>query len=194
MNRITTIVIGLSAGLFISAQASAQSREDLSYTYLEGGASIVNIDTGPFSETEFGFNVRGSLDTAGGLYLQGSWDRWSIDVGSFEIDTDLFKFGAGYRFELGTATDLFLEGSYAELDAGGGGDDGFRGDIGVRHGFSDNVEGRVFGGFLTDGSNADAIAGADVLFKFTENFGFSLGFETFEFDLNVFRANLRLSY
>ena len=91
-------------------------------------------------------------------------------------------------------TDLFLEGSYAALEVGPFDDDGFRGDIGLRHGFTDMVEGRVFGGYQSDGDNGDGILGADVLFKFHPSFGLSVGVETYEFDLNIYRANLRLSF
>lgn len=192
------------AGLALTAvtmgcnTAIAQSDGDLSYSYLEGGVSIADIDVGFVSETETGFNIRASADLAEGLYAHGSWDRWetdfSVPFGSFDEDIDLYKVGLGYRFNLQQNTDLFFEGSYAALEIGSADDDGFRGDIGLRHGFNNRVEGRVFGGYQSDGDSGDAILGADLLFKFHRNFGLSAGVETYEFDLNIYRANLRLSF
>ncbi|HKL49926.1 MAG TPA: hypothetical protein VJ908_02065 [Wenzhouxiangellaceae bacterium] len=192
------------AGLALTAvtvgcnMAMAQSGGDLSYSYLEGGVSIVEIDAVGISETETGFNVRASADLAGGVYVHGSWDRWEAGIRrpfiNSDFDIDLYKFGLGYRFNLQPNTDLFVEGSYAAIEIGSTDDDGFRGDIGLRHGFNDRVEGRVFGGYQSDGDSGDGILGADLLFKFHRNFGLSLGVETYEFDLNIYRANLRLSF
>lgn len=147
-----------------------------------------------FSETEAGFNFRGSLDLVSGFYLHGSWDSWDVDVGPFDADSDLFRFGGGWRHSLQPNTDLFVEGSYTELEVGSAEDDGFRGDIGVRTDFDGRIEGRVFGGVLADGSDADGILGGDLLFKLNPNLGLSVGAETFEFDTTIYRANARLSF
>lgn len=180
---LTAVAVGCNT-------AMAQSGGDLSYSYLEGGVSVADFDLGGFSDSETGFNFRASADIAGGVYAHGSWDRWELG----NLDTDLYKLGLGYRFNLQPNTDLFIEGSYAALEVGPFDDDGFRGDIGLRHGFNDSVEGRVFGGFQSDGDSGDGILGADLLFKFHRNFGLSVGVETYEFDLNIYRANLRLSF
>lgn len=189
-----TIIAGIAiSALSLGCQsAMAQSGGDLNYSYIEGGVSVIDIDERGFSETEVGFNFRGSVDLGGALYAQGAWDRWEIDVGPFELDTDLYKFGLGYRFALQPSTDLFVEGSYAALEVESVDEDGFRGDVGLRHGFNDGLEGRVFGGYQT--GIDEAVVGADLLFKFQPNFGLSVGVETYEFDLNIYRANLRLSF
>lgn len=188
---LTAVAIGCNS-------AMAQSGGDLSYSYIEGGVSMADIDAAFISETETGFNIRGSADIAGGLYAHGSWDRWETDIPfrlrSRDLDIDLYKFGLGYRFNLQPSTDLFVEGSYAALEIDSVDDDGFRGDIGLRHGFTDMVEGRVFGGYQSDGDAGDGIFGADLLFKLNPSFGLSVGVETYEFDLNIYRANLRLSF
>ncbi|MCA1777883.1 MAG: hypothetical protein LC637_00450 [Xanthomonadaceae bacterium] len=187
-------------GLAISAlslgfnPAIAQTSSDLSYSYIEGGLSVADIDVGFVSETEAGFNLRASVDLAQGVYAHGSWDRWEVDFGAFDADTDLYKIGLGYRFNLQPNTDLFVEGSYAAIEVGSVDDDGFRGDIGLRHGFSERIEGRLFGGYQGDGDDGDAVVGADLLLKFQRNIGISVGVESFEFDFNIFRANLRLSF
>ena len=178
------------ASALLIAGASHAAAQELNYSYLEGGVSVIDIDVGPISESEVGFNIRGSLELADGFYLQGAWDRWDVDFGQ----TDLFRVGAGYHWALQNSTDLFIEGSYARFEIGSSDDDGFRGDIGLRHAFNDRVEGRAYGGYQGDGSDGDVLVGTDLLFKFTENFGFSVGAETFEFDVNVFRGNLRLSF
>lgn len=198
MSNKTLSGLALAAVALGCNAAMAQSAGDLSYSYLEGGVSVADIDVGFISETETGFNIRASADLAGGVYAHGSWDRWESDVngpfGSFDFDIDLYKFGLGYRFDLQPNTDLFFEGSYAALEAGSADDDGFRGDVGLRHGFNDRVEGRVFGGYQSDGDAGDGILGTDLLVKLNPNFGISVGVETYELDFNIYRANLRVSF
>ncbi|PKL95527.1 MAG: hypothetical protein CVV18_05205 [Gammaproteobacteria bacterium HGW-Gammaproteobacteria-8] len=164
------------------------SAEDMSYSFIEGGTSWLDPDG--FSGTELGFNVRFSADLVNGFYLQGAWDSWDVD----SFDVDLYRIGAGYRYSLQQSTDLFFEASYAAFEVGPFDDDGFRTDIGLRHGFGKRAEGRIYGGYQGDGSSGDIVLGADLLFKFNDTLGLSAGVETFEFDTNVFRTNLRLSF
>ncbi len=178
------------AALMAAGLPQLASAEDMSYSFIDGGASWLDPDG--FSGTEFGFNVRFSADLVNGFYLRGAWDSW--DVGPFDIDVDLYRIGAGYRYSLRQSTDLFFEASYAAFEVGSDDDDGFRADIGVRHGFGERVEGRIYGGYQGDGSDGDVLLGADLLFKFNDMLGLSAGVETFEFDVNVFRTNLRLSF
>jgi len=192
VKRIHTGIIVAAA--LLASPAYGQSTGNLSYSYIEGGLSVLNIDDSFVDETELGFNIRGSVDLQHNVYLHGSWDRWDVDIGRFDLDTDLFKFGIGYRTELSQTTHLFYEGSWTRIEVGSASDDAFRADIGLRHGFSPNVEGRVFGGYATDFSGGDAVLGADALFKVSRSVGVSVGVETFEFDLNIFRVNLRLSF
>lgn len=199
MHKNTLAGLALTAVAMGCNTAMAQSADDLNYSYFEAGVSIADIDVGFISETDTGFNLRASADIASGLYAQGSWDRWNTNFRGafntrFDLDIDLYKFGLGYRFDLQPNTDLFFEGSYAALEIGSADDDGFRGDVGLRHGFNDRVEGRVFGGYQGDGDAGDGILGADLLVKLNRNFGISVGVETYEFDLNIYRGNLRVSF
>lgn len=194
MNSKTLIATTL--GMLVAGTATAQSQPatGLNYTFLEGGLSVIDIDERGFSETEAGYNFRGSLDLVNGFYLQGSLDQWEVDVGPFDVDTDLLKLGGGYRHSLQPDTDLFVEASYSELEVGSEEQDGLRSDVGVRSDLGGGIEARAFGGILADGSDAEGILGADLLYKFNRNLGFSVGAETFEFDTNIFRANARVSF
>lgn len=185
---------GLVAGVMTLGTAQAQSDSGLSYSFIEGGVSVIDLDAGSFDEDETGFDVRASLDLAGGVYLHGSWDRWNIEIGPFDLDTDLYKIGAGYRHSVAARTDVFVEASYAALEIGSLDDDGFRADVGLRSALGERFEGRVFAGLQTDGGNPDGLLGADLLFKLTPTVGINLAAETYEFDTNLFRANLRLSF
>ncbi|NCO20020.1 MAG: hypothetical protein GW900_08265 [Gammaproteobacteria bacterium] len=191
MNR-KTLNAAMLAPLVAAGMPQLASAQELNYSFIEGGASWLDPDG--LSGTELGFNVRFSADLINGFYLQGAWDSWDIDVGPFDIDADVYRIGAGYRYSLQQATDLFFEASYAVFDVGPVDNDGFRADIGLRHGFGERVEGRIYGGYQGDGSDGDALLGADLLFKFNDRLGLSAGVETFEFDTNVFRTNLRVSF
>lgn len=187
-----TLNVAMLAALMTAGLPQLASAQELSYSFIEGGVSWLDLDG--VSGTETGFNVRASADLAGGFYLQGAWDSWDVDVGFFDVDADLYRIGAGYRHTLQQGTDLFFEASYAVFEVGSADDDGFRTDIGVRHAIGERTEGRIYGGYQGDGSDGDLLLGADLLFKFNDTVGLSAGVETFEFDTNVFRTNLRVSF
>lgn len=183
-----TLNAAMLGALMAAGLPQLGSAQELSYSFIEGGASWLDIDG--VSGTETGFNLRASADLAGGFYLQGAWDSWDVSF----FDVDLYRIGAGYRHSLQQGTDLFFEASYAVFEVGSADDDGFRTDIGVRHAIGERAEGRIYGGYQGDGSEGDLLLGADLLFKFNDTIGLSAGIETFEFDTNVFRTNLRLSF
>lgn len=178
---------GLIAGAVLLAGSVQAQSGDLSYTYIEGGLSVVDVDNGGSEE---GFNVRGSSLLTENLYLQGSWDR--IDVARGNLD--VFKIGLGFRAPVNDSFDWFVEGSYLQADAEGVDQaDDARLDVGFRGALNQHVEGRVYGGFVFPDSD-EYLFGTDLLFKLSDQFGVSVGVESIEFDVHFFRANLRLSF
>lgn len=193
--KFRVIPLALILGSYaIGAGALAQPQSSFNYSYVEGGLSLADIDVRGFSETEVGFNFAGSVALDEAFYVQGSWDRWDIDAGAFSRDTDFVNLGLGYREATNNNTDYFVEASYTRLDVGARGDGFLRGDLGLRHDFGQGFEGRVYGGLLTDFSEGDTVFGVDGLLHLAQNMGVSLGYETVDFDLNIFRANFRLTF
>lgn len=190
MKRAVSCFGAIVGAALLVGNAQAESTE-LSYSYIEGGLSVLDLDGDPF-DREGGFNFRGSVELNENFYLQGSWDRWEV-LGE---DLDSFKFGVGYRMPIADATDAFFEGSYirAEVDSLDLDDDGARVDAGIRHSFGRNLEGRVFGGFAYTDEDESFVSGVDALMKIEENFGLNVGYENVEFDDHIFRINARFSF
>ncbi|MEM7054085.1 MAG: hypothetical protein AAF446_06000 [Pseudomonadota bacterium] len=184
MKKAVTYIGLIAGGFLLAASVQAQSGE-LSYSYIEGGYSWFDVDGGG---DEDGFNIRGSADLQNGLYLHGSWDR--IET---REDLDTYKLGLGFRANLNDSTDWFVEASYFRVDAGNNEADDARVDLGIRTALNNNLETRVFGGFLFPDSD-EYLVGADFLIKFNDRFGLSLGAETIEFDVHMVRANVRFSF
>jgi len=182
------------ASYILAAAVLAQPQSNFGYDYAEGGLSLADIDERSLSETEVGFNLAGSVALDEAFYVQGSWDRWDIGTDSFDLDTDFVNLGLGYREATNNSTDYFIEASYTRLDVGSRGDGFIRGDLGLRHDFGGGLEGRIYGGYLTDFSGGDTTFGLDGLLHLSRNTGVSLGYETVDFDLNIFRANFRLKF
>ena len=178
---------GLIAGAVLLAGSVQAQSGDLSYTYIEGGLSVVDVDNGGREE---GFNLRGSSALSDNLYMHGSWDRIDVPRG----DLDIFKIGLGFHSAVNESVDWFVEGSYFRADSDGvDAADDARLDIGIRASLNNHVEGRVYGGFIFPESD-EYLFGTDLLFKLSDQFGVSVGVETIEFDVHFFRANLRLSF
>lgn len=181
----TALAVVVAAAPFTSAFA----QDGMSWTWIEAGVSVIDPDGGDSQE---GFNVRGSGAISDSLYLQGALDRW--DVGSDELH--YYKAGIGFQSGIGDNVATFVEFSYAGIELGGFDQDGGRLDFGVRAAPGNGpVEIRGYVGAQADGfEDPEFLGGADLLFKFGDRFGLSLGAETFEFDVAIYRANLRLNF
>ena len=179
----------IAGGLLLAGSVQAQSG-DLSYSYIEGGLSVFDPDG---LSSEEGFNIRASAAFSENVYGFASWDRHEFDFFFGDEDFDNYQIGLGLNFALNDSADWFVQGSYLHAGFDDFDEDVFRADIGLRQAFSDRFEGRIFGGY-TVGDFDEAVLGGDVLVKFTDQFGLSLGAETYEFDDTYFRANLRVIF
>jgi len=181
MERSLKYLAFLAFLTLLVSHAQAQS-DSLGYSYIEGGLSVIDVDGGGSEE---GFNVRSSIDLSNGLYFIAAWDRVN--------ELDLVKAGLGFHAPISSTTDWFVEASYFSAEANGSDADDARLDLGIRTALNRNLEGRVFAGFLFPDSE-EYLVGADILFKFSDVLGVSLGAETIEFDVHILKANLRFSF
>ena len=191
MDKLWMPAVALAAVATLAPVAPAQAQDGMSWSWIEGGLSVLDLDG---AGSEEGFDVRFSAGVTDNVYLLGSWDRHSIDTFFGDIDIDNYRFGAGFHADLSATAAWFVEASYQKLEVGGLSDDALRPDIGVRYQLGDRVEGRAFVGYAFGDDDDTALIGGDLLFKFTDGFGLSLGAESFEFDDTYYRANLRLSF
>jgi hypothetical protein len=191
MFKNTTLALGLSVALGMASASDTVVAGDFSYSFIEGGLSVLDVDG---LSAEEGFNVRASAAVSDNIYLVGSWDRQTFDTFAVDVDFDNYRLGAGFHAGISATTDWFVELAYQQLEIGGLDDDAIRPDIGLRHALTERVEGRVFAGYAFGDDDDTALFGADLLFKFTDGFGLSVGAESFEFDDTYYRANLRLSF
>ena len=181
----------LVAAMAVSGGSAFSQSSGLSWSYIEGGLSVIDVG---FTD-EAGFNIRGSGALGDAFYLHGSYDRWEVDTFFGDEDLDLYRFGVGFHTPLSDRSDLYVEGSYAGVGFFGANDDGFRVDFGLRGAANDRLEGRIYAGAQTDnGSSYEAILGADLVVGLTKQLGLVLAAETYEFDAEVYRVNLRLSF
>lgn len=190
MKKVVSYLSLIAGAALLAVSVQAQSGE-LSYNYIEGGLTILDPDGG---DAEEGFNIRLSGALTDSLYFQGSWDRIELGSGRFSDDVDNFKIGLGFHSALSQRTDWFVEGSYGRIEGFGSDSDGGRLDLGVRTAFANNFEGRFYGGALIGDDDEVIVGGAELLLKFTDQLGLNVGAETEEFDVFVYRANLRLMF
>jgi hypothetical protein len=180
----------LAATLLASSSMAAQAQEP-SYSYLEGGFSLINVDA-PGSSTETGFFA--GLSTAMGevLYLTASYEQYDVDRG----DLNLFKAGLGFRTAMNSNTDLNFEIGYDRLEAGFDDFDGFRGTVGLRSAHSQRFQSRAYAGYSTDDDfdDGDFLIGLEGNVLFNDRVAMTFQAETFEFDVNFYRLGLRFMY
>lgn len=165
--------LALAFLLPVGAQAS-----DLSYTWIEGDY----IDAGDDAD---GFGLRGSLQFGeSGLYGLAGYTDIEIDTPLGDVGADAWEIGLGYAHGLNDRTDLISELAYQDIES----IDAYRASIGVRSGFTPNLEG-IFKANYRDadcsGCDSDVTGTAGLQYKFSPAFGlvgeveFGSGEETF---------------
>lgn len=160
MKRIKTMLaLTLAALLPIGAQAS-----DLSYTWIEADY----LDAGSNAD---GFGLRGSLKFGeSGLYGLAGYTDIEIDTPLGDVGADAWEVGLGYAHGLSERTDLISELAYQDIES----IDAWRASVGVRSGFTSNLEG-LFKANYRDADcaacDSDITGTAGLQYKFTPAFG-----------------------
>lgn len=120
--------------------APAASAADLSYTYLEAGYDMTDLDdTGTDAE---GWRLGGSAALGSQFFLFGSYTANDLD--DLPVDVDVTRIGFGWHTGLADRHDLVLQANWIEADADAGivsaSVDGYEAEVGVRSSLTPNFE------------------------------------------------------
>jgi Ax21 family sulfation-dependent quorum factor len=107
---------------------------DLSYSYLEAGATRIDPDD---SSSENGFGFAGSGALTDNWHVFG--DYRSYDVEGFDVDG--WDVGLGYNMAINDKLDFVGRASYEKVEAEGFGANGWGLEAGVRAAFTQHFEG-----------------------------------------------------
>jgi hypothetical protein len=111
------IMLGSMAALGVCAQALA--KDDLSYSYLEGG--YISSESG--GNDADGLNVFGSYGFAEQAHVFASYSDQEFD--DIDVDNEFIQVGAGLNWTLAPKVDLIARLSYLDLEVGSLSDDGY---------------------------------------------------------------------
>lgn len=181
----------LIAFALLASSSMAIQAQDVSYSYLEGGVGALDFDASGTS-TEAGFFAGFSAQASEALYVMGSYEEY--DLGRFELS--LIKLGLGFRAAINDQSDFNLELAYDEVDARFAGSDGFRATVGLRSAISRWFQSRAYAGYTTDDDfdDGDFVLGLEGNVPFNDRLALTAQAESYEFDVNIFRAGLRFLY
>ena len=118
----------------------AANAEDLSYSYLQAGATRVDIDDAG-SENGYGFGGAGALTD--NWHVFGNYRAYSVDVLGVDADVAGWNLGLGYNMGISDSLDFVGRVSYEKVDTDLFDANGFGLEAGVRNAFSQNFEGGI---------------------------------------------------
>jgi len=165
--------------------------QEPSYTYLEGGFSLLNVDAAG-SSSETGFFAGLSTELGEAFYLTAAYEEYDVGRG----DLSFSEVALGFRSELNSSTDFNLELGYDRLDAGSDDLEGFRGTVGLRSAHSQRFQSRAYAGYSTDDDfdDGDFLIGLEGNLLFTDRVAMTFQAESFEFDVNFYRIGFRFMF
>ena len=153
--------------LLSSMSFAAAAADDLSYTYVQGGYTTTNTDSGDAQ----GWGVSGSAALNPNFHLFGDWSNQEID--DTDVDFDQWRVGVGYNHAISPRTDLLTRVAYEKFDAGDGLDsDGYSVEAGVRGAMTPMLEGYALAGYEDgDEFDGDFYGRLGAQLKFNTNWG-----------------------
>lgn len=159
----------------LAAAPFAAAAGDLSYTYVEGGLSRLDINTSAYlgEDVEFdGAYLRGSVAFSDSFYGFGGISRGRNDDYGMDIDATETQLGVGYALGMTDRADFIAELGYINRDLEGIEGDGARASVGLRGLLGERAEGWVKAGY-TDGGDFDGdfIGQLGLLVKFNPTWG-----------------------
>lgn len=110
--------------------------EDLSYSYLQAGATRIDVDDAG-SENGFGFGGAGALTE--NWHVFGNYRSYDVE----DIDVDGWNLGLGYNMGISDSADFVGRVSYEKAEAGPFDANGWGLEAGVRNAFTDKLEAGV---------------------------------------------------
>ena len=125
------------AGLINTAQAN-----NFNYNYIEGGYSSFNQEG-----LDGAFDIGGSYDVADNINIIANFAKTDIEGAGIEGDITDLEVGIGYHTPIADETDLTADLTYikaeAEVNHVSEEDTGYGIGVGVRHKFSNEIEGKA---------------------------------------------------
>lgn len=185
--RITKALLAVIALAPLAANA-----ESPSYSYVEGGYVVTDID-GIGSDAD-GFLLRGSIEITDSIFLFAGY----TDQGVYGVDLKQYGIGAGYAWSMTDTTDLYGKVGYvrAEADFAGFGvdDDGYSLGVGIRSFVTKRLELEAAVTYvdLSD-SGDDTTLGAGARWYFTEHLAAGVEAEVGD-DATSYGIGLRWSF
>lgn len=191
MKRVSVATAGLALGLFMVANARAESP---SYDFFELAYVKADIDN-PNADGD-GFGLGGSVSIHENWFMFADYSDFNLDFG---VDLSLLDVGVGYRLPISDTTDLALKAAYVKADAstgfGSADDSGYgigaqiRGMVNKQLELNGGINYVDFGG--SGGDDTSFEAGA--VYSFTDNFALDGNFELGD-DLNVYTLGFRFYF
>jgi len=177
MKRSLLALTLLAAVPALTVSTAASAADGVSYTYVEGGYIGTNTDAGDAD----GWAINASGAIAPNFHIFGGYSGQKTDdftVGGLRFDgvnVDQWRAGLGYNHTISPAADLVTRVAYEKAKVeGGGSQDGYSVEAGVRGALAPNFEGYAMAGY-EDGNDASGDfygrVGAQV--KFNPTWGIS---------------------
>jgi Ax21 family sulfation-dependent quorum factor len=160
------------------------SAEGLSYSYVEGGYTRVNVDTGVsgFDPELDGGYIRGSAALGENFTVFGGYSKTQDDVrvggfvNTFDTDFETAEIGFGYHADISDRADFIAELSYLRQEISienvSGEGKGGKLNLGIRGEMTDNLEGWVKAGYIDGGDfEGDFVGTLGGQYKFNQTWG-----------------------
>jgi Ax21 family sulfation-dependent quorum factor len=182
------------------------SAEGLSYSYVEGGYTRVNVDTGVsgFDPELDGGYIRGSAALGENFTVFGGYSKTQDDVrvggfvNTFDTDFETAEIGFGYHADISDRADFIAELSYLRQEISienvSGEGKGGKLNLGIRGEMTDNLEGWVKAGYIDGGDfEGDFVGTLGGQYKFNQTWGIVGEVEVFD-ELSRYMVGVRASF
>ena len=130
--NLKKIAFALVLALLVAANAG-----DLSYSYLQAGATRIDPD-GSDAENGFGFGGAGALTE--NWHVFGNYRSYDVNVLNTSYNVDGWNAGFGYNMGISDSADFFGRVSYEKVDADIVDGNGWGLEAGVRNAFTKHFE------------------------------------------------------
>ena len=185
---LTTVSVVVLSGMLASANAAT-----FNYNYVEGAYEDIDRDGSDGDD----FRVSGSYDISPHFNILAEYATGDFDnpLGGSSLDTDEFAIGVGYHTEIAPTTDFTANVRVVDQDIETVvNDTGYGVGVGLRHMFTNNIEGDVNVDFVDVDNFDDTIFKVGARYHFNPVVSAGLAYSTSVEDIDVISGNLRWSF
>lgn len=193
MNKIVSSLV--LAGVLTGTMASVSAAK-FSYNFVE--VSVAKVDIDGANNT---YGIGGSYDINSNVNLLGAFtttDAGTID--GVDLDINSYQLGIGYHTPIAESTDAVANISYVNLELEGSlgnatasvDESGYGAGVGVRHMFSDQLEGDASVDYIDINDFSDTSVSVGGRFHFNETISAGLGYTSGDED--TVSGTLRMSF